>query len=568
VRPPAIRLFDDELVIDSFAGGGGTSTGLEWALGRSPDLAVNHDARAIAMHQANHPRARHLISNVFDVDWVSECAGRKVALFWLSPDCTYHSVARGGKPFRDRRRANRIRGLAWIAPRVAKLVRPRVIILENVREFEDWGPLLPNGKPCPDRAGVTFRRFVRMLENLGYKVEHRDLTACDYGAPTSRTRLFLVARCDGLPIVWPEPTHGPGRQFPHRTAAECIDWSLDCPSIFERARPLAENTERRIARGYFKYVANGDPFIVPVLHGAEARVWPIDEPMRTITGAHRGDRALVKPYLARIGQTGGHGGYVRSAGAPVSTITTKREHLLVAPTLVTTGYGEDKQRNGGLGQAPRVPGLDKPIGTLVGTRKHALVSAFLTKHFAGNYHGAGAPLTSQLGTITARDHHSLSTSHLISLKGSLDAGTRAGQQVDQPMPVIQAHGLHIGEVRAFLIKYYSEGGQWGAIDKPMGTLTTRERLGLVTVQGEDYICVDIGMRMLVARELYRGQGFPDTYIIDPWISDRVDARGRPMKPATLSQEGQVEMCGNSVPPQLAAAVAGAQFVERFSEMVA
>lgn len=556
MRQPVVRLHHDELIIDSFAGGGGTSTGLEWALGRSPDIAVNHDARAIAMHQANHPGTRHLISNVFDVDWATECRGQRVALFWLSPDCTYHSVARGGKPFRDRNRANRIRGLAWIAPRVARLVRPRVIILENVREFEDWGPLLPNGKPCPDRAGLTFRRFVRMLEKLGYKVEHRDLTACDFGAPTSRTRLFLVARRDGLPIVWPEPTHGLGRPRPHRTAAECIDWGIECPSIFEREKPLAENTERRIARGYFKYVAAGDPFIAPYYGGGKDRAHSIHEPLRTLCCDPR--FSLVKPYLARIGQTGGNGAYVKAVGEPITTITTKREHLLVAPTLVTTGYGERE------GQAARVPGLDKPIGTLVGTRKHALVSAFLAKHNAGWRQGAGVPMSEPVHTITSRDHHALTASHLVKLKGTC----QHGQAIDQPMPTIQAGGLHIGEVRSFLIKYYSEGGQWGAIDKPMGTLTTRERLGLVTVQGEDYICVDIGMRMLVARELYRGQGFPDTYIINPWIADRVDVRGRALKPAPLSQEGQVEMCGNSVPPQLAYSVAGAQFIERFSEIAA
>lgn len=565
MRAPVIRLFDDELIIDSFAGGGGTSTGLEWAFGRSPDLAVNHDARAIAMHCANHPRTRHLISNVFDVDWPAECQGRRVALFWLSPDCTYHSVARGGKPFRDRNRANRIRGLAWIAPRVAELVRPRVIILENVREFEDWGPLLPNGKPCPDRAGFTFKRFVRRLENLGYRVEHRDLVACDYGAPTSRTRLFLVARCDGLPIVWPEPTHGPGRPKPHRTAAECIDWAIECPSIFEREKRLAENTERRIARGYFKYVASGDPFIAPVMHGGEARVWPIDEPMRTITGAHRGDRALVTPHLVRtahgdVGKNGSRrwGRGEHSLAEPLPTLAASKDFALVAPTLVTTGYGERE------GQAARVPGLDKPIGTLVGTRKHALVSAFLAKHNAGFRQGAGVPLTGPIHTITSRDHHALAASHLIKLKGTC----QHGQPVTEPMPTIQAGGLHIGEVRAFLIKYYSEGGQWGEIDKPMSTLTTRDRLGLVTVRGENYICVDIGMRMLIARELYRGQGFPDSYIIDPWIAERFDIRGRRLKPAPLSQEGQVEMCGNSVPPQLSYAVAGAQFIERFSEIAA
>lgn len=452
----------------------------------------------------------------------------------------------------------RRRGLCGIACKAIKQLgirKPRVIILENVREFADWGPLDEHGRPDPERAGLSFKRFVRQLENLGYRVEYRDLVACDFGAPTSRRRLFLVARCDGRPIVWPDATHGPGRESPWLTAADCMQWEIPCPSIFERERPLAENTERRIARGYFKFVENNpEPFIVPVLHGPEARVHSIREPHRTITAAHRGDRAIAMPYIARIGQTGGNGAYVNQIGQPVTTITTQAEHLVIAPTLIQTGYGERE------GQAPRCLDLGQPMGTMVGTNKQSLVAAFLSKHNAG-HEATGEYLSAPVPAVTCRDTKALTTSHLVKLKGTC----AHGQVTDQPMPTIGAQGLHIGEVRAFLIKYYSEGGQWGAIDRPMGTLTTRDRLGLVTVHGEPHICVDIGMRMLIARELYRGQGFPDSYIIAPLVQSR---RTRKPMLVPLSQEGQVEMCGNSVPPPMAAAMVRAQFIEQREELAA
>lgn len=304
----------DELVVDCFAGGGGASTGIEAALGRPIDIAINHDPQAIAMHVANHRKTRHYCENVWDVDPREATSGRPVGLAWFSPDCTFHSKARGGKPFRDRRRARRIRGLAWLVIRWAKAVRPRVIMLENVEEFANWGPLLDDGKPCPIRRGMTFRRWHRQLENLGYRIDMRELRCCDYGTPTIRKRLFIVARCDDAEIVIPEPTHGPGL-IPYRTAAECIDWDIPCPSIFERKKPLVEATMRRIANGIRRYVIeNPEPFIVGIdnangaqlcaaflakhFGGNETPGWPLDEPISTVTA--KDHHALVTSHLLKL----------------------------------------------------------------------------------------------------------------------------------------------------------------------------------------------------------------------------------------------------------------------------
>ncbi|MGH8429795.1 MAG: DNA cytosine methyltransferase, partial [Solimonas sp.] len=324
-----------ELIIDNFAGGGGASCGIELALGRHVDIAVNHDPEAVAMHAMNHPQTEHHCESVWDVDPLDLVKGRPVGLAWFSPDCKHFSKAKGGKP-----RDKKIRGLAWVAMRWAALVRPRVIILENVEEFKTWGPVLADGNPCPKRKGDTFRSFVHQLQEKGYAVEWREMRACDYGAPTIRKRLFLIARCDGKPIVWPEPTHGAPdsaavkakQRKPWRTAAECIDWSIAAPSIFERSRPLAEATQRRIARGLRRYVIDTtDPFVVklpaattaPILtecaNASNQRSFRADEPLRT-------QCAEVK---------GGH-------------------FALASATLVQTGYGERP------GQAPRAPGLDKP----------------------------------------------------------------------------------------------------------------------------------------------------------------------------------------------------------------
>lgn len=526
-----------EIIIDNFAGGGGASCGIELALGRHVDIAINHDPEAVTMHSLNHPQTEHHCESVWDVDPLNLVQGRPVGLAWFSPDCKHFSKAKGGKP-----RDKKIRGLAWVAMRWAALVRPRVIILENVEEFQTWGPVLMDGTPCPKRKGDTFRSFVRQLQEKGYAVEWRELRACDFGAPTIRKRLFLIARCDGRPIAWPEPTHGAPdsvavkarQRKPWRTAAECIDWSILCPSIFERTRPLAEATQRRIARGLRRYVIDtADPFIVGIDHrgAGDSAVW--------------------------------------SGRQPLTTVTAEARHAVVAPTLVQTGYGERT------GQAPRAPGLDKPLGTVVaGGAKHALVSAFLAKHYGGNYEGPGVSLSDPASTITTTDHHALvsaqlvgcggragqsrprdagepmqtitakgdtaiATSHLVKLRGQC-TGSATGELV----PTISAQGNHTGEVRAFLVKYYSEGGQDQDCRDPMHTIPTKDRLGLVTVAGEQYQIADIGMRMLEPHELYAAQGFPSTYVIAP-----IMANGKP-----LPKHAQVRMCGNSVSPPMAAAL--------------
>jgi DNA (cytosine-5)-methyltransferase 1 len=463
-----------ELVVDNFAGGGGASSGIERAIGRPVDIAINHDPEAVAMHQANHPQTRHLCESVWDVDPREVCDGQPVGLAWFSPDCKHFSKAKGGKPVEKK-----IRGLAWIALRWVGALKPtqqhpRVIVLENVEEFVTWGPLTQDGRPCPRQKGREFRAFVNALQRLGYAVQWRELRACDYGAPTSRKRLFLVARRDGQPIVWPTPTHGPGRPQPWRTAAQCIDWSLPCPSIFNRPRPLADATLRRVAEGLRRFVIEA-----------------------------------AEPFIVRIGHTGhGDAGKVRSVHEPLSTITSKAEHCLVSPTLVQTGYGERE------GQAPRVPGLDKPLGTIVaGGTKHALVAAFLAKHYTGV---VGSDLRMPIGTVTSVDHHSL--------------------------------------VAAFLVKFYGSGGQWAGLDEPMHTLPTKDRMGLVTVAGEQYRIVDIGLRMLQPRELARAQGFSQSYLLDaPHL-------GRP-----LPKHAQVRMIGNSVCPPMAEALVRANFVEQMEK---
>jgi DNA (cytosine-5)-methyltransferase 1 len=495
MRSPAVRISLDELIVDSFAGGGGASLGIEQALGRSPDIAINHDAEAIAMHRVNHPSTKHYCEDVWDVDPIRACAGRKVGLMWLSPDCKHFSKSKGGKP-----RDKKIRGLAWVAIKWAKAVKPRVICLENVEEFQYWGPLLEDGMPCPLRKGLTFRRFVRQLENLGYRVEYRELVAADYGTPTTRKRLFLIARSDGGAIVWPAPTHGRGLALPWRTAAECISWDLPCRSIFGRKRPLVENTMRRIAAGLKRYVIDSPtPFIVPVTHQGDVRVHGVDEPMRTITGAHRGEHGLVAPYLV-------------------------------------PRYGERP------GQDPRAMPIDRAMPTVVPTANGGeLVTAFLAKHFGGHMTPGCAP-DRAMHTITAKDHHGLVASTLVKMRHH-----SSGVDLRKPLHTVAAGGFHFAEVRAFLLKFYGTD-QDPSLFEPMHTLTTKHRMGLVTVAGEDYAIADIGMRMLEPRELFRAQGFPEAYIIER------DVNGEPM-----TKTAQVKMCGNSVCPPLARAIVEAQF---------
>lgn len=538
-----------ELIIDNFAGGGGASTGLERAFGRPVDVAINHDPEALAMHAANHPHTAHHCESVFDVDPVAITGNQPVGLVWLSPDCKHFSKAKGGKPV-----SKKIRGLAWIALRWAATVKPRVIMLENVEEFVTWGPLGADGRPCPKNRGRTFRSFVNALARHGYRVEHRELRACDFGAPTIRKRLFLVARRDGLPIAWPTPTHGDpksaavraGKLRPWHTAgSNCIDWSIPCPSIFERTRPLKDATLRRIARGIMKFVVNSaNPFVIHLTHHGADRAASIGTPLATVTGANRGEQALVAAHVTKFRANS----IGSAADAPLHTVTAGGDcarpagaaHAMgvVAATLIQTGYGERP------GQAPRVPGLDKPLGTIVaGAAKHAAVTAFLAKHYGG-HESPGSSLKAPISTITTQDHHHLVTSNLVKLRGT----SRDGQPVDEPLHTISAGGMHHAEVRAFLIKYYGEGGQWQDAREPMHTIPTRDRIGLVTIHGEDYAIVDIGMRMLTPRELARAQGFPDSYVLDPVVN------GKP-----LSKSAQVRMIGNSVCPDVATALIRANF---------
>lgn len=548
-----MKLFN-EITIDAFAGGGGASTGIEQAfadlgLDAPVTIAVNHDAQALAMHAANHPDTVHVREDVFDADMREMVGKRMVRLLWMSPDCKHFSKAKGGKPVEKK-----IRGLAWIGVKWAKQLRPRQIILENVEEFRDWGPLKRiDGAwfPDPERKGLTFQKFVGQLRRLGYKVEHRTLRACDYGAPTIRRRLILIARCDGQAIVWPKPTHGKGTGRPYRTAADCIDWSIPCPSIFERKKPLAENTLRRIARGVQRYVINAaEPFIVQYhspKRSGDDRTRDLSDPLGTLTTENR--FGLVVPTIARIGQTGGGGAYVNDARDPVTTITSKAEHLLVAATLVQTGYGERE------GQAPRALDIEAPLGTVVGGgAKHAVVAAFLAQHNTmpdGSVH-AGHDMRKPLSTISSKgSQQQLVTSHLVKLRGTCVDG----QSADKPMPTITGGGTHVGEVRAFLIHYYSSGGQHGTPAAPMATVPATDRIGLVMVHGEPYQIVDIGMRMLTPRELARAQGFPDSYVID-----------RGADGVALTKTAQVRMIGNSVCPPLARALILANFASEAKQM--
>jgi DNA (cytosine-5)-methyltransferase 1 len=475
-------LLPGEIGVDLFAGGGGWSLGFQWATGVPPAVAVNHDENAIAMHVANHPETEHHHTDVFDVDPLEATRGRAVGWLHLSPDCTHFSRAKGGKP-----RSQKIRALATVAIPWAEKVRPRIISLENVAEFVTWGPLDDDGNPIKARAGETFREWVAQLEALGYAVQWRVLNAADYGAPTSRRRLFVIARRDGLPIRWPKPTHGPKGTQPYRTAAECIDWSIPVPSIFDRKKPLADATLRRIAAGVKKFVLeNPKPFLVNLTHGG--RLENIDEPFRTITAAHRGEKALV------------------------------------APTLIQTSYGERK------GQKPRVLDLHKPLGTIVaGGTKHALVAAML-KHYGGV---VGVPIDRPLGTITAKDHHAVLACHVESMYSN-----SKGHPVDGPLPTVTAQSNHHALVAAFMCKYYGSDVHGQAVDEPIHTIPTVDRFGLVTVviDGETYVIVDIGMRMLRPRELARGQGFPDSYVL------------------VGSGTQQVARVGNSVSPDVAKAV--------------
>lgn len=546
-------MINGELIVDNFAGGGGASTGIEMATGYSVDIAINHDPEAIRMHKANHPNTKHYCEDVWQVDPVEACKGHPVGLAWFSPDCKHFSKAKGGKP-----KDKFIRGLAWVALRWAGLVRPRVIMLENVEEFKTWGPLNRRHHPIKAKQGVTFKKFVGQLESLGYKVEHRELVAADYGAPTMRKRFFLIARCDGKSIVWPEPTHGPadseavkaGLLKPYVGAYTQLDFSLPCPSIFDTAeeikkkygiravRPLAPKTMERIARGLKKFVLdNAEPFIVQVNHsGAKSNYCKSsNEPLSTITGKH--GFGIVEPYMVQIGQTGFAADRSKDVREPLTTIVSKNEHCLISPTLIQ--YHSETAKGDVRGQT-----IKDPIMTVDSSNRYGLVTSFLHKYYDGGYKGAGESMENPLPTVTSWDHNSVVTANLIQMNNHCD-----GRDVRDPIPTITAGDGHFGEVRAFLIKYYGQGtGQ--DIKAPLDTVTAQDRFGLVTINGTDYKIVDIGLRMLEPRELYGCQGFPDDYIIDR------DYTGK-----TYPRSEQVRRCGNAVCPPIPAALVRANLPE-------
>ena len=533
-----------ELIVDNFAGGGGASTGIEIATGKSVDIAINHDPEAIRMHKANHPHTKHYCEDVWQVDPVKVCRGHPVGLAWFSPDCKHFSKAKGGKP-----KDKFIRGLAWVACRWAGLVRPRVIMLENVEEFKTWGPLNRGHHPIKAKQGKIFEKFVRQLQNLGYEVQFRELVAADYGAPTMRKRFFMIARCDGNSIIWPKPTHAPrnseevkaGLLKPYVGAYTQIDFSRPCPSIFDTSqeikrkygiravRPLAPKTMQRIARGLIKFVLdNPEPFIIQCNHGGERRQNDIKEPLPTITGKH--GYGIVEPYMVQIGQTGFTKDRSKDVRDPLTTIVSKNEHCLISPTLIQ--YHSETTKDGARGQT-----IEDPIMTVDSSNRYGLVTSFLHKYYDGGYTGAGDSVENPLPTITAWDHNSVVTANLIQMNNHCD-----GRDIKEPLPTITAGDGHFGEVRAFLIKYYGEGtGQ--DIKNPLDTVTAKDRFGLVTIDGTDYQIVDIGLRMLEPRELYGCQGFPDDYIIDH------DFEGH-----TYPRSEQVRRCGNSVCPPLPAAM--------------
>lgn len=572
----------DEIIVDNFAGGGGASTGIELALGRPVDIAINHDPAAIAMHKANHPFTEHYCESVWDVNPEEVCRGRKVALMWLSPDCKHFSKAKGGKPVEKH-----IRGLAWIAVRWAATVKPRVIILENVEEFKTWGRIDRNtGKPDVAHKGETFRSFVNALKHHGYAVEWRELRACDYGAPTSRKRLVLIARCDGKPIVFPKPTHGKGRGLkPYRTAAEIIDWTLPCPSIFTRQKPLVEATLRRIARGLDKFVINAEkPFIVPIGYGEregqKPRVQDIDEPVSTVVSTVK--QHVVEPYLTKFndmskGQAldapldtimAGATRFAKvdsvltpfveqanfdntpiSAAEPLSTATSVNHHRLVTPKLspfIEQAFGGTYEGNGA--------NADSPLPTVTSTDHNRLMSAYISKYYGGTYDGAGSGADEPLHTVTVEERHAVAGAFLSHFyKGN---GSAQGSAADEPVPTVMGNNK-ASVVTAKLTPAdlkCNEFGYWAEIrailNRYVGYTLADNEILLFRIHDNVYFLSDIGMRMLTPRELYLAQGFPADYQIE------FDYNGKP-----YSKKEQVARCGNAVCPPMAEAVVRANLPE-------
>ncbi len=559
----------DEIIVDNFAGGGGASTGIELALGKIVDIAINHDPDAILMHRTNHPYTLHLQASVWDLDPVEVCKGRKVGLAWFSPDCKHFSKAKGAALV-DRN----IRGLAWIVLRWAGTVRPRVIMLENVEEFLTWCPVR-RGKPVKSKIGQTFRKWKKQLEDLGYAVDYRILVAADYGAPTSRKRLVLVARCDGQPIRWPERTHAPrdsaecksGKCKPWRSAAEIIDWSIPCPSVFDTkaqvlekygltaVRPLADNTMRRVIRGVDKFtIRSGKPFIVPTGYGERKGQAPR-------VNAH----LLTEPVLAPFTVTNTSNSVGASADNPVHTVTTAGNQLLVAPNLIQ--YHTEQTEN------VRANGVEQPLQTVDASNRYGLATAHLVEYFSTGrplpvdeplhtqttkdrealsvvhvqkYFGGiiGQEATKPLPTVTSVDHNAVCATHVVKFKGQ-----NLGQHPEQPLQTVTTSSGEFAACHVTVVKYQTgaELGHWerirGLLNQHCGYTLADDELLLLRIGDNWYFINDIGLRMLTPRELYNAMGFPADYQIDRDYIGHIYGKTK-----------QVARCGNAVCPPMATAV--------------
>lgn len=553
--------FFDEIIVDNFAGGGGASTGIELASGRPVAIAINHDPDAILLHKTNHPYTEHLQASVWDVDPVEVCRGRPVGLAWFSPDCKHFSKAKGAALV-DRN----IRGLAWIVLRWAALVRPRVIMLENVEEFQTWGPVR-KGKPVKSKAGQTFRKWKQQLSDLGYTIDHRELVAADYGAPTTRKRFVLVARCDGKPIRWPERTHAPrdseevksGKCMPWRSAAEIIDWTIPGYSIFDSkqeimerygvkvVRPLAENTMRRVIRGVDKFtIRSGKPFIVPTGYGERKgqapRVHDMDAPLSTVVSTVK--QNLVKPILSPITITNTSNSVGSGAGDPVHTVTTAGNQILVSPNLIQ--YHTEQTEN------VRAAGLGAPINTVDASNRYGLTCANLVE-----YYGNGVPLdiSEPMHTVTAHDREALTAAHIVEFKGQ-----DIGQSVTAPLRTITSSAGEFARCFAVLVKSGGSFGHWPEIrellNRHCGYSLADDEVILLMIGGVYYYIADITLRMLTPRELYNAMGFPPDYIIDH------DYMGN-----AYGKTKQVARCGNAVCPPLAEAMVRANLPEWCGEKI-
>ena len=572
---------DDEIVVDFFCGGGGAGTGLEMGLGRAVTVAKNHNPAAISMHTANHPAARHYTTDVFEGDPDEECQGRPVGWFHMSPDCTHHSQAAGGQP-----RKREIRNLSWIGLKWAGKKKPRVISLENVKQILQWGPLIakrdkatgrvmkldgtvaaPGERvpvhqqflvPNPQRRGITWRRFVHLLEGMGYQVEWRIIKACDFGAPTSRERLFMIARCDGQPIVWPDPTHAkhPAKgQQKWRTAADCIDWTVPSKSIFGRKKELADATLRRVAKGMKKFVLdNPQPFIVPIANWSGELTQSAHEPLRTVTSWPRGGSfAMASPTLVGVGGRAGQT-EPRRGDDPMYIITAKADTALASAHLVKFRFNSEGSPI--TGPVPTITSggnYKRPAGA---AHAMGICTAFIEQANGGFNTTPAKGADEPMSTVTnTGSQQRLATASLATLRRNC-----TGRAINEPVPTMTAGAEHHAlleytlsseheagalRVAAFLVSYYGTENT-SAADQPAPTITTKDRLALVTVfvKGTPYVIVDICLRMLQPHELYRAQGFPDSYIID---------KGADGKPFTKTE--QVHMCGNSVSPPPMAAIA-------------